>query len=88
MSEQADASSNEASSENTVEPSDESESDGLVAAAKQHPIATGTLVASVIIGAVLGYVYLGEDFGTTRRILGGALAGGGSWLLVMVGRII
>jgi hypothetical protein len=71
-----------------AKPEATSEQEGLMASAARHPIATGTLAASLLTGALLGYLFLDDDFSATRRILGGAVAGGGSWLLVMVGRII
>jgi hypothetical protein len=84
------ASSPKTSPNETGEPKPEAaiEEESLMASARRHPIATGTLAASILVGALLGHLFLGEDFSVTRRILGGAVAGGGSWLLVMVGRII
>jgi hypothetical protein len=56
--------------------------------ANENPLATAALGLCVVAGAVSGYVLIEGDLSATRRILGGALAGAGSWLLVMVGRII
>jgi len=62
---------------------------GLVETVRSQPVATGTLVACVLAGATAGYLYLpAEAFSPLRRVGGGAIAGGLSWLLVMVGRII
>jgi len=57
---------------------------GTIAA---HPLASAAFAGCVILGAVLAYSFLGEDFSVIRRIVGGALLGGLGWLLVMVGRL-
>ena len=61
---------------------------GLADFARESPLATAALALSIIAGAIIGYAFIGEDLSATRRVLGGALAGGGSWLLVMFGRVI
>ncbi len=62
---------------------------GLLATARAHPGMTATLVLSVVIGAYAGFeVIPAESYAPARRIVGGGLLGGLSWLLVMVGRII
>jgi hypothetical protein len=53
-----------------------------------NPIASGFLFAAILGGAVAGYIFFEGTLSTPRSILGGALAGFGSWLLVMVGRVI
>jgi hypothetical protein len=60
----------------------------LLESARAHPIATGSLAVCIVLGAVLGLEFLPESLSPTRRFLGGGLSGGGSWLLVMVGRIL
>ena len=61
---------------------------GLAGIVRESPVSSAALALSIIAGAVLGFVLLGEDLSTARRILGGAVAGGGCWLLVMMGRVI
>jgi hypothetical protein len=56
--------------------------------ARQHPAATAALAVCVVAGAALCALYLPESISLPRRIGGGAVMGGMSWLLVMVGRII
>ena len=56
--------------------------------ARQHPVATGALALCIVAGAVLCGLYLPESISLPRRVAGGAVMGGMSWLLVMVGRII
>ena len=71
------------------EPGTDEPRGGLVEVVRDQPVATGTLLASVLAGAIAGFVYLPADvFSPARRVVGGALIGGLSWLLVMVGRII
>jgi hypothetical protein len=60
----------------------------LLDSARAHPIATGSLAACFLLGAALGFELLPESLSATRRVLGGALSGGGCWLLVQVGRIL
>jgi len=56
--------------------------------AMRHRLGTAALVLCIAGGAAIGAFYLPESIGLVRRILGGALLGGVSWLLVMVGRLI
>jgi hypothetical protein len=60
----------------------------LLEYARESPLATAALGLCVLAGAVAGYALIGEELSATRRILGGGLAGAGSWLLVMIGRVI
>jgi len=45
-------------------------------------------MACVIAGATLGAAYLPESLSMPRRLLGGALLGGLSWLIPSFGRLI
>ena len=60
----------------------------LTALAQDHPFLTGTLVLLMLAGAILAWLFLPEDISGLRRIAGGALLGGLSWLLVMMGRML
>lgn len=51
-------------------------------------MAAAALVACVVGGAIAGGIYLSDEWHIARRVAGGAVAGFGSWLLVMVGRVI
>ncbi|MBW2231653.1 MAG: hypothetical protein JRH17_14805 [Deltaproteobacteria bacterium] len=64
------------------------EADSLLDRARRHPIATSTLIASGLVGAVICVVYLPESISLARRVVGGLLVGGLSWLLVMMGRLL
>lgn len=66
----------------------EQESESLFAEAMRHRLATAALLACIVAGAAIGGLYLPDSIGLPRRVLGGALLGGVSWLLVMMGRII
>ena len=56
--------------------------------AQEHPIAMGVLAFAMVGGGIAGYIYFGEILSPVRSVLGGAVAGFGCWLLVMVGRVI
>lgn len=61
----------------------------LLDSAARHPIATATLIASAAGGSLLAVALIpADELSLLRRALGGALLGGLSWLLVMVGRAI
>lgn len=60
----------------------------LIAVARDHPVLTGTLFLLMVVGATLSWLFLPGDLSGFRRIAGGALLGGLSWLLVMMGRLL
>ena len=60
----------------------------LVAVARDHPFLTGTLGVLMAIGSIAAWFWMPEDIASFRRILGGALLGLISWLLVMMGRLL
>jgi hypothetical protein len=66
----------------------ERNAESLFDEAMQHPLATAALVLCIIAGAAIGSLFLPESIGLLRRVLGGGLMGGVSWLLVMMGRLI
>ena len=59
-----------------------------IAESKDHPLATAALVFCILGGAILAGTLMPESISWPRRVLGGAILGGLSWLLVMVGRLI
>jgi hypothetical protein len=67
---------------------DDTTGDSLIERARRHPIATSTLAASILLGGVICALFLPESISLPRRISGGLLLGGLSWLLVMMGRIL
>ena len=64
------------------------ESDEARSYLQDHRVSTIVLVASVVIGAVVGYSLLGDQLSAPRRVVGGGLGGFGCWLLVMMGRAL
>ena len=59
-----------------------------IAESKDHPAATAALVFCILGGTILAGSLMPESISLPRRVLGGAILGGLSWLLVMVGRLI
>jgi len=55
---------------------------------RRHPMITATLVGCAALGAVLGFYLLTGDWSPARRILAGALAGGGVGLLMTATKMI
>ena len=43
---------------------------------------TGMMLGCTLVGAVLGFALLADDWSAGRRILGGAVAGAGAGLLI------
>lgn len=60
----------------------------LLEEARRHPGATVAFALCVVAGIALGGWLLPESISLPRRLAGGAIMGGLSWLLVMVGRLI
>jgi hypothetical protein len=60
----------------------------LFEAIRRHPVRVIGLMACVIAGATLGVAYLPESLSMPRRLVGGALLGGLSWLIPSFGRLI
>jgi len=74
-----------------VTPTVEATEDGafsLLTEARRHPGATLALALCIVAGMILCAFLLPESISLPRRIAGGAVMGGMSWLIVMVGRII
>jgi hypothetical protein len=55
---------------------------GLLAIVRRHPVIVGTIAATTLAGAVLGACLLTGEWSLARRILGGAVAGAGTGLLL------
>ena len=55
---------------------------------RQHPVIATVLVASTLSGAVLGAYFLTGEWSLARRILGGAVAGAGTGLLITTTKMI
>lgn len=60
----------------------------LTEVAREHPFLTGALVVLMVLGGILAWMFGPEDISGLRRIAGGALLGGLSWLVVMMGRML
>ncbi len=60
----------------------------IVETLRRHPLHASLLAACIVAGALIGAYFLPEELSTLRRILGGALLGGLSWLIPSFGRII
>ena len=60
----------------------------LVETIRRHPVRVIGLMVCVFAGAALGAAYLPESLSMLRRLAGGALLGGLSWLIPNFGRII
>jgi hypothetical protein len=49
---------------------------------RRHPGVSATLLATTLLGAVAGAVFLTEEWSLARRILAGGVAGAGTGLLL------
>ena len=54
---------------------------------RRHPVVSATLVATTLLGAVAGAVFLTGEWSLGRRILAGAVAGAGTGLLLTATKI-
>jgi len=53
----------------------------------KHPIMTAVFIGSGVLGAVLGYLFLPEDWALWRKLTGGAFAGAFHGLLIIFSRM-
>jgi hypothetical protein len=53
-----------------------------LAALRRHPVITALMIGCTLAGAVLGALYLSEDWSLLRRVAAGGVAGGGIGLLL------
>lgn len=56
--------------------------------ALDHPLLSAILILCMIAGALLAWAFLPTELSTIRRLIGGALLGLLSWLIVMMGRML
>ena len=61
---------------------------GLRSFVREHPVITALFVGCTLAGAVLGEVYLPEEWSALRRIAAGAVAGAGVALTVTATKMI
>ena len=61
---------------------------GFWAALRRHPVITATLLGCTLLGAVLGFYLLTDDWSVARRLAAGALAGAGTGLLMTGTKLI
>jgi len=54
---------------------------------RRHPVITGTIAGLALVGAVLGLLFLSEDWSAPRRALAGAVAGAGTGLVITASRL-
>lgn len=55
---------------------------------RNYPIITSVIVGCILLGVVLGIVFLPEGWTIARRIAGGALGGAGCGLIITAPRIV
>jgi hypothetical protein len=55
---------------------------------REHPIITAILVACTLVGALVGEIYLYEEWSVARRVAAGAVAGAGVAFTVTATRMI
>ncbi|HVP29240.1 MAG TPA: hypothetical protein VMW35_08765 [Myxococcota bacterium] len=60
----------------------------LRALVRQHPVITAVLVVSTVAGALAGPSVLPPEWSLARRMIGGALAGGGIGLLMTATKML
>lgn len=69
----------------TSSPGPETEPRGVV---RRHPVLTAIMIASTLLGALAGLLWLDFEWSVTRRLLAGAIAGAGSALIVLATRML
>jgi hypothetical protein len=61
---------------------------GWKTAVAAHPIIFGVILACISIGAVLGVLFLTDEWSLARRIAAGVVGGAGVGILITAPRII
>lgn len=59
-----------------------------VAVLREHPLLVAALVGCVAIGAGLAVTFGTDEWSVGRRVAAGALAGFGSWFVVVANRLL
>ncbi|MEE3325798.1 MAG: hypothetical protein VX252_00515 [Myxococcota bacterium] len=59
-----------------------------IGVARDHPLLSAALMACTVIGALAAWSLLPQEISALRRLVGGALLGVLSWLIVMMGRML
>ena len=70
------------------EPDEEFKPAPIWQSARHHPLITGVIALSFVTGAVIGAIFLTDDWSLLRRIAAGGVAGGGCGLMLTAYRII
>ncbi len=70
------------------QPAPREPSSAVLRFATEHPVLTGIFAVCIFGGAILGAVFLPEDWSMARRLAGGAVAGAGVALLTTAPKII
>ena len=58
------------------------------AAAREHPVIATVLVVGTLVGAGVGWLYLDPSWNPVRRVLAGALVGGGLGFLMTATKML
>lgn len=61
---------------------------GWIVALQRNPVFTALFAICIVVGAIAGFLYLPEDFSSSRRILGGAVSGGGIAFLMTATKML
>lgn len=61
---------------------------GVAEAVRAHPVVTAVMAVCILGGALLGPELLTAEWSLLRRVLGGALAGGGVGLLLTATKML
>lgn len=54
---------------------------------RQHPVISAILITGILLGAVLGAIFLPEDWSLARRIAGGTISGAGIGILLTMTKV-
>ena len=68
--------------------SSDDQTDGVLDALRAHPWMTAVVVACTLLGLVLGYALLGQDWSVGHRLVAGAVGGAGVGLVIAFTRML